>query len=82
MFLVVCNLQILITLPAQPQVSFMSRKISTRLGHKNHRPRPNMSYNQPGVKGHVGVTGVKKVIFSKNATPPTESIEYMLWSCD
>ena len=35
--------------------------------------------HDPGVKGHVGVTGVKKVIFTKNATSPTD---YRVWSCD
>ena len=38
-----------------------------------------MSYDQIGVKGDIGVTGVKKVIFTKNATPPTD---YKVWSCD
>ena len=32
-----------------------------------------------GGKGHIGVTGVKKVIFTKYATPPTD---YRVWSCD
>ena len=27
-----------------------------------------------GVKGHVGVTGVKNVDFAKNATPPTDYV--------
>ena len=40
---------------------------------------PFMSHDQIRVKGHVGVTGVKKVIFTKNATPPTD---YRVWSCD
>ena len=40
---------------------------------------PNQSYNQLGVKGHVGVTGVKKGHFTKNATPATD---YRLWSHD
>ena len=35
--------------------------------------------HDPGVKGHVGVTGVKKVIFTKIATSPTD---YRVWSCD
>ena len=46
-------------------ISVMSWSISTRLGHKNPWPCPNLSYNQLGVKGHVGVTGVKKVISLK-----------------
>ena len=46
-------------------ISVMSWSISTRLGHKNPWPCPNLSYNQLGVKCHVGVTGVKKVISLK-----------------
>ena len=38
-----------------------------------------LSHDQIRVKGHVGVTGVKKVIFTKNATSPTD---YRVWSCD
>ena len=53
--------------------------ISTKLGHKNPWPMAFMSYNENGVKGHVGVTGVKKVKNSKNATPPTD---YRVWSRD
>ena len=40
---------------------------------------PFMSHDQIRVKGHVGVTGVKKVIFTKNVAPPTN---YVAWSCD
>ena len=36
--------------------------ISTRLGHKNPWHMAFMSYDHSGVKGHVGVTGVKKLI--------------------
>ena len=36
--------------------------ISTRLGHKNHWHMAFMSYDHSGVQGHVGVTGVKKLI--------------------
>ena len=43
----------------------MPRPISTKLGHKNPWPMAFMSYDQNGVKGHVGVTGVKKVKNSK-----------------
>ena len=39
--------------------------ISTKLGHKNPWPMAFMSYDQSGVKGHVGVTGVKKFKNSK-----------------
>ena len=60
-------------------ISDMTRPILTRLGHKYRLITPFMSHDQIGVKGHVGVTGVKKVIFTKNATPPTD---YVAWSCD
>ena len=43
----------------------MQQPISTKLGHKNPWPMAFMSYDQNGVKGHVGVTGVKKVKNSK-----------------
>ena len=43
----------------------MPQPISTKLGHKNPWPMAFMSYEQNGVKGHVGVTGVKKVKNSK-----------------
>ena len=57
----------------------MAWPILTRLGHKYRLTIPFMSHDQIRVKGHVGVTGVKKVIFTKNATPPTN---YVAWSCD
>ena len=41
--------------------------ISTKLSHKNPWPMAFTSYDQNGVKGHVGVTGVKKV---KNPKTP------------
>ena len=47
---------------SQTYISDMSQPISTKLDHKNPWPRSNMSYDPIGVKGHVGVTGVKKVI--------------------
>ena len=37
--------------------------ISTKLGPNNPYLRGIMSHDQQGVKGHVGVRGVKKVIF-------------------
>ena len=46
-------------------ISDMTWPILTRLGHKYRLTIPFMSYDQIGVKGHVGVTGVKKVIFTK-----------------
>ena len=50
----------------------MTRLILTRLGHKYRLTIPFMSYDQIGVKGHVGVTGVKKVIFTiKKVSSPT-----------
>ena len=48
-------------------ISDMTWPILTRLGHKYRLTIPFMSYDQIGVKGHVGVTGVKKVIFTKKS---------------
>ena len=60
-------------------ISDMPWPILTRLGHKYRLTIPFMSYVQIGVKCHVGVTGVKKVIFTKNATSSTD---YVAWSHD
>ena len=46
--------------------------ILTKLGHNDQYVDHYSSTNNHGVKGHDGVTGVKKVIFTKNATPPTD----------
>ena len=54
--------------------------ILTRLGHKYRLTIPFMSHDQIRVKGHVGVTGVKKVIFTNK-----RYFSYMIigsWSCD
>ena len=50
-------------------ISNMARPILTKLGHKYRVTTPFMSHDQIAARGHVGVTGVKKVIFTKNATP-------------
>ena len=50
-------------------ISDMTWPILTRLGHKYWLTTPFMSHDQIGVRGHAGVTGVKKAIFTKNATP-------------
>ena len=60
-------------------ISDMTWPILTRLGHKYRLTIPFMSYDQIGVKGHVGVTGVKKVIFTKKVSSPTG---YVAWSRD
>ena len=64
-------------------ISDMTWPILTRHGHKYRLifrlTIPFISHDQIRVKGHVEVTGVKKVIFTKNATPPTN---YVAWSCD
>ena len=54
----------------------MPESILTILGH-NPLQHHYMSHDQHGVKGHVGVKGVKKVIFTKNA-----STNFELRSCD
>ena len=60
-------------------ISDMTWPISARFGHKYRLTIPFMSHDQIGVKCHVGVTMVKKVIFTKNTTPPTDNIA---WSYD
>ena len=55
-------------------ISDITLPILTRLGHKYRLTTPFMSHDQIRVKGHVGVTGVKKIIFTKNATPPTDYV--------
>ena len=60
-------------------ISSMTWPILTRLGHKYRLTIPFMSYDQIGVKGHIGVAWVKKVIFTKNATSSTDNV---IWSCD
>ena len=57
----------------------MPEPILTILGHNNPLQHRYMSHDQHGVKGHVGVTGVKKVIFTKNASPSTN---FKLRTCD
>ena len=57
----------------------MTWPILTKLGNENRLTIPFMSHDQIGVKGHIGVIGFKKVIFAKNATPPTD---YVAWSRD
>ena len=57
----------------------MPEPILTILGHNNPLQHRYMSHDQHGVKGHVGVTGVKKVIFTQNASPSTN---FKLRSCD
>ena len=49
----------------------MLYQISTKLGQNDQWVTNYKSYQQFDLKGHVGVTGVKKVIFTENATPPT-----------
>ena len=58
------------------QVSPSSHPILYQTWYQVPLPPPK---HDPGVKGHVGVTGVKKVISTKNATSPTD---YRVWSCD
>ena len=60
-------------------ISFLHSHSLTRLGHKYWLTIPFMSHDQIRVKGHVGVTGVKKVIFTKNTTLPTDLVA---WSRD
>ena len=52
----------------------------SKLGHKGDKYLNHYSHtNSGGVKGHDGVTVVKKVIFMENASSPTD---YLAWSCE
>ena len=44
----------------------MLTRISTKLGHNDQWASGYKSYQQFDLKGHVGVTGVKKVNHGKN----------------
>ena len=57
----------------------MLRSILTKLGLNDQYLDRYSHTNNGGVKGHDGVTGVKKVIFTKIAISPTD---YMAWLCD
>ena len=60
-------------------ISYMLRSILTKLGLNDQYLNRYSHTNNGGVKGHDGVTGVKKVIFTKIAIFRTN---YMVWSCD
>ena len=49
----------------------MLDRISTKLGQNDQWVSGYKSYALFDLKGHVRVTGVKKVIFTENASPPT-----------
>ena len=57
----------------------MPRSILTKLGLNDQYLDSYLHTNNGGVKGHDGVTGTKKVIFTKIAIFRTD---YMVWSCD
>ena len=57
----------------------MTWPILTRLGHKYRLTISFMSYDQIGVKGHVGVTGVKKVIFTKKSFKSNRLRSVITW---
>ena len=59
----------------------MLYRILTKLGQNDQWVSGYKSYQQFDLKGHVGVTGVKKVIFTENATPPTHYIAGARDSC-
>ena len=69
LFLLVSSLLLLLLLlsckTSKTYISAMPWSISTKLVHLNPWSCPNLSYNQLGVKGHVGVIGFKKVISLK-----------------
>ena len=53
--------------------------ISTKLGQKYVWVNRYKSYTRFDLKGHVGVTGVKKVIFTRKVSTP---LGYMVWLWD
>ena len=58
-----------------------SWSILTKLGYNNTYPNPYMSCDPSGVKGHTRVTGVKHVIFTKNASCPQGYVASLCHSC-
>ena len=54
----------------------MLRSILTKLGLNDQYLDRYLHTNNGGVKGHDGVTGVKKVILTKIVISPTD---YMVW---
>ena len=48
--------------------------IQTKLGQSDQYLDHYSGSNDDGVRGHDGVTGVKKVIFTKKASSPTEYV--------
>ena len=54
----------------------MLDQISIKLGQNDQWVSGYKSYQQFDLKGHVGVTGVKNVICTENATPPTRFIRF------
>ena len=53
--------------------------ISTKLGHSDRYVDHYSGTNNGGVRGQDGVIGVKKVIFTKKASSPSE---YVAFTCD
>ena len=60
-------------------ISYMLHSILTKLGLSDQYLDRYSHTNNDGVRGHDGVTGVKKVIFTKIAIFRTD---YLVWSCD
>ena len=64
---------LLLLLSGNTSFSYTSRHpILTKLGQRDRYLDHYSGTNNGGVKGHDGVTGVKKVIFTKKASSPTE----------
>ena len=55
--------------------------IQTKLGQSDQYLNHYSGSNDDGVRGHDGVTGVKKVIFTKKASSPTEYLILMRDLC-
>ena len=72
-FFLLLLLLLLLLLSGNTSFSYTSRHpILTKLGQKDRYLDHYSGTNNGGVRGHDGVTGVKKVIFTKKASSPTE----------
>ena len=64
-----------------PFSQFSRHSILTKLGHSDRYLDHYSCTNNDGVRGQDGVTGVKKVIFTKKASSPTEYLASMRDLC-
>ena len=78
------NCFLLVSASASGNTSFSHtylHPISTKLGKSDRYLNHYSRTNDGGVRDHDGVTGVKKVIFTKKASSPTEYVALMHYLC-